>query len=306
MDDNQIFKGVFSALVTPLDKAGNLNCAAVADLIEYQLAAGLHGFYLCGGTGEGPALSPDIRRKMVECAIQANRGRGKIIVQVGGSVRADEAFALAEHAAQCGADGLSSVPPSLYYQYSEDDTVGYYQELARRTPLPILVYRTASFAGATMMSLMSRLLQAPNIIGLKYTGVNYYELWKLTTVNGGNINVVNGADETLLCGLVSGAQAGIGALYNVIPGEFAGLYRAFQAGDVENARRHQRNICASVATLGRFVRSEGIIPPLKALMESRGLPAGHPVYPATALPQEQREQLASTFEETQRHFEQEQ
>jgi len=306
MNDNLIFKGVYSALVTPLDKAGQLNCNAVAELVEYQLAAGLNGFYLCGGTGEGPALALETRRKMVECAIAANRGRGKVIVQVGGSVRVDEAFALAEHAAKCGADGLSSVPPSLYYQYSEDDTVNYYQELARRTSLPVLVYRTASFAGATMMSLMSRLLQVPNIIGLKYTGTSYYEMWKLTTLNDGNINVINGADETLICGLVSGAQAGIGALYNLIPEEFAALYRAFQAGDLENARRHQRNICASVATLGKFIHGEGIIPPLKAAMESRGMPAGLPAYPAVALPPEQYEKLASAFEEVHSNFEKEQ
>ncbi|MBO4631338.1 MAG: dihydrodipicolinate synthase family protein [Lentisphaeria bacterium] len=297
MRDNQCFKGVMTALATPLDNDGNVNPAVVADLIEFQLSAGIGGFYLCGGTGEGIVLSPENRMKMVEAAVTANRGRGKIIVQTG-AVRPEEAFLLAEHAVRWKADGISSVPPSLYYQYTESETVDYYRELAKRAAsLPVLIYRTPAFSIGGMVSLMEKLLSIDNIIGLKYTGSSYYEMWKLLQLNSGNINVINGADETLLCGLVTGAQGGIGAVYNLIPEEFAALYGAFAAGDLKEAQRRQNGICRCIAGLGKFIRGAGIILPVKVLLDAMGFPVGKPAYPCQLYPEETREQLIANFKE---------
>ena len=297
MKDNQCFKGVMTALATPLDKDGNVDPAVVADLVEFQLGSGIGGFYLCGGTGEGVVLSPENRMKMVEAAVAANRGRGKIIVQTG-AIRPDEAFLLAEHAARCKADGISSVPPSLYYQYTEAETVDYYRELARHAAsLPVLIYRTPAFSVGGMVSLMEKLLCIENIVGLKYTGSSYYEMWKLLQLNSGNINVINGADETLLCGLVTGAQGGIGAVYNLIPEEFAALYRAFAAGDLKEAQRRQQGICRCIAGLGKFIRGAGIILPVKVLLNEMGFRVGNPAYPCQPYPEETREQLIANFKE---------
>lgn len=294
MKDNKVFNGVMTALVTPLDKNGKLNVSCAADLVEYQLAAGIDGFYLCGGTGEGVVLTPEIRMQMVETVVRVNRGRGKIIVQTG-AIRAAEAFLLTEHAQKCRVDGISSIPPSLYYQYPESDTIEYYRELAGRTDLPVLIYRTPAYSTGGMVTLMEKLIKTENIVGLKYTGASYYEMWKLLQLNDGNINVINGADETLLCGLVTGAQGGIGALYNIIPEEFAALYKAFAAGDIVKAKAHQHRIASTVATLGKFIRGAGIILPLKAILQDMGFAVGSPVSPAQDYPAEVREELISAF-----------
>lgn len=301
MKDNQIFKGVFSALVTPLTADGRINVDAVSALVEHQLAAGLDGFYVCGGTGEGVALTEAQRRQMTEAAIAANKGRGRIVVHVG-AMHPKEAFALAEHARECGADGVSSIPPSIYFSYTEDETVDYYQTLASHARLPLLVYRTASLNAGNMLSLMCKLLKSDYICGLKYTGLSYYEMWKFLQLNEGNINVVNGADETLLCGFVTGAQAGIGAVYNLIPEVYVRLYRAFQAGDIKEAKRCQDVICGVIASLGRFIRGAGIILPLKEALNGLGFNVGLPAYPVQGLPQDVHEQLMAAFNQASGKF----
>lgn len=53
MKDNLCFSGIMPALITPLTANGEVNVPAVNELVEFQLAAGVDGFYLCGGTGEG-------------------------------------------------------------------------------------------------------------------------------------------------------------------------------------------------------------------------------------------------------------
>lgn len=295
MKENHVFKGIMSALVTPLDSAGRVHVPAVHELIEFQLAAGIDGFYLCGGTGEGVSLDAKNRMQLVETAVAANRGRGKIIVHTG-AINPWDAFALAEHAKSCGADGVSSIPPSIYYSYTEADVVAYYRRLAESGGLPLLVYRPPSFSGDGIVRLIEKLMAVENIVGLKYTGSSYFEMWRLLQINDGNINVINGADETLLCGLVTGADGGIGAVYNVIPAEFTALYRAFRAGDLATAKKHQQRICRVIETLFRFIRGAGIILPLKALLKKQGIDAGMPVFPAQDYSEAELEELQTAFD----------
>lgn len=294
MKDNRCFNGIMTALVTPLDKEGGINLPVVEELVEFQLAAGINGFYLCGGTGEGISLDAGKRMKMVETVVKANRGRGKIIVQVG-SINPYEAVQLAEHAGKSGVDGISSIPPTLYYNYTESEVVSYYRELVKCAALPLLVYRTPVLNGAGIVSVIEKLLQIDHIIGLKYTGSSYFEMWKLLQINGGNINVINGADETLLCGLVTGAHGGIGAVYNVIPQEFIALYRAFMDGDLAKAQKHQDKICRVIAMMSKFIRGGGIVLPVKTLLETMGFAVGSPLFPAEGYPPEERKQLSEAF-----------
>lgn len=294
MKDNLCFSGIMPALITPLTANGEVNVPAVNELVEFQLAAGVDGFYLCGGTGEGLVLDVNTRMKMVECVVAANRKRGKIIVQTGAIIPQD-VFRLAEHAGRCKVDGISSIPPSLFYQYTEDEMVSYYRKLAELAALPLLVYRAPVTNGGNIVSVMNKLLRIDGIIGLKYTGESYFEMWKLLQINDGNINVINGADETLLCGLITGAQGGIGAVYNVIPQEFVALYRAFKRADWDEARRLQKKICQVIDTMFNFIRGAGIVLPIKVLLEAAGFAVGLPVFPAAEYTESEREQLVSAI-----------
>lgn len=56
--------------------------------------------------------------------------------------------------------------------------------------------------------LMEKVLELPGVIGMKFTRNDYYELFRISRIQGGNINLLNGPDETLLCGLVMGADGG--------------------------------------------------------------------------------------------------
>ena len=69
MDNSKIlFSGVMPALVSCVDDEGNVNEKAMCRLMEYHLSCGVTGFYLCGGTGEGPVLQPAARKRIAEIA----------------------------------------------------------------------------------------------------------------------------------------------------------------------------------------------------------------------------------------------
>jgi 4-hydroxy-tetrahydrodipicolinate synthase len=51
-----MFPGCLTALVTPF-RDGSVDTKALADLVESQIAAGVHGLVPCGSTGESATMS---------------------------------------------------------------------------------------------------------------------------------------------------------------------------------------------------------------------------------------------------------
>lgn len=268
------FKGTMPACLTPFDANGKLLTKSVRDLVDWQLERGAAGFYVCGSTGEGPLISESLRREMVETMVDAVHGRAPIIVQVG-SINSEEAFRLSKHATEAGADGISSVPPSFYFKYSLDETEDYYRRLADTTDLPLLIYAAPMMKDVDINALMARLLKVPNICGLKDTRGQYYAMWQLRQLNGGDINIINGPDEMLICGLTMGADGGIGSTYNVMPHVYANIYKCFTAGDIEGARKWQHTANRVVEILIKY----GVIRALKGYLTVSGFDMGIPAYP---------------------------
>ena len=80
---NKRFSGIMPALITPIHADGTLNRAAAEAVIEWELSHPIRGFYVNGGTGEGPVLSEKTRREMAETAVALTKGRGWIINHIG-------------------------------------------------------------------------------------------------------------------------------------------------------------------------------------------------------------------------------
>ena len=289
---NKQFTGILPALVTPVDQDGALLEHTARALIDWQLSQGVQGFYVCGNSGEGPALPDETRRRVTELAVEQTAGRGKIICHVG-AADARGALALARHAHAAGCDAISSLPPTAYFDYSEDEIFEYYRALSESAPLPLIVYATAMFRQPDIAPFIGRLMELPNVIGVKFTRQNYYEMRNVIELNGGDINVFNGPDETLVGGLLMGADAGIGTTYNVMPGRFAALYGAFARGDFEAARQAQFGINRVIRVLLRH----GLISAVKQTLRELGFDMGEPIWPRRGFTPEEAKALRREMEE---------
>lgn len=280
MMKNIRFTGVMPALVTPFDAEGHVKKEAVKSLMDWHLSAGMKGFYICGSTGEGPALMRSTRMEMAEIAVEAAKGRGVVIDHIGAPNILD-AVALVKHATEIGVDAISSLAPTYSFKYNENELVDYYKLIADNTDKPVLVYETAAMGIGNFPRLMSRLIEIPNVIGVKFTIRDYFELRKTKEVNGGDINLINGPDETLLCGLVMGADGGIGTTYNIMPEWFVKLYDAYTKGDLATAQAYQYKINHVIDALIRHSQF-GAIRATKAALQLKGFDVGDACYPAKA------------------------
>lgn len=270
----KIFSGIMPALITPVHEDGSVRENVARQLIEHHISKGVSGFYICGATGEGPVLSEETRKRMAEITVDQVGGRVKIINHVG-ACDVQSAIRLARHAQEIGCDAISSVPPTFYYEHGENEIYNYYRALADNCSKPLLVYATGMFKQADIVPMIKRLMTIDTVIGLKFTRYNYYEMHRIVELNDGNINVINGPDEMLLCGLSMGADAGIGSTYNVMPGEFVKLYNAFSSGDFASAQQQQYKINHAI----EVILKHGLFAAIKHILTVQGFDVGMPVFP---------------------------
>ena len=272
MKNNILFKGIMPALVTPVDENGKIKKDVLKKLVDWHVSEGVSGFYICGSTGEGLLLRPSQRMEMLEATLDAAGGRVPVITHIG-DVGLASTVELARHAERAGAAAISSIPP-IYFAYSDDDVFNFYKKVTESCSLPMLMY---GYPGIKTMpvSLIERIMTLDTAIGIKWTYHDYFGLNRVKRINGGNINVINGPDEMIICGLSMGADAGIGTTYNVMPGMFVKLYNAFHAGDVVRARDLQNAIDDVISVLLRY----NIIATTKVMLEYLGFDVGECVEP---------------------------
>ena len=118
---------------------------------------------------------------------------------------------------------------------------------------------------------MVELCQIPNVRGFKYTAYDMYLLEQILSLSGGTLNVFSGPDQLFAPMLTVGVDGAIGTTYNVLPGHFCRLYRAFQDGDVAQARALQSQANRVIDT---FI-AHGGLPAVKEMMRMIGFDCGH-------------------------------
>ena len=107
-----LFSGLSAFPLTPTDNQGRLMPDLMALHLERLSLAGVDSVGLLGSTGSYAYLSTEERKRTVRLAADALGGRVPLIVGVG-TLRTDEAEALARDAAEAGADGLLLAPVSM-------------------------------------------------------------------------------------------------------------------------------------------------------------------------------------------------
>jgi N-acetylneuraminate lyase len=263
-------EGILPAVVTPFDGEQVFRPDVFERLMESLYATGVHGMYVCGQTGEG-LLQPLAQRKLVaEMAVRCSPPDKCVIVHVGAHELAD-AVELARHAERIGATAISSLPP---FHASVDEIGHYYRSLAAATGLPFLVYYFPEVCPAISdPAQLLEILDLPNVVGLKFTDFNFFQLWQLR--RRGAV-VFNGRDEALVAGLLMRASGGIGSFYNLVPELFLRVWELSRQARWEEAYGVQAQIDELIAITVQFP----VFPAIKKMLAWSGLDCGgcHPNY----------------------------
>ena len=286
-------RGIYPATVTPFDRDGNFDPPAMVKIIRHQMAAGAHGLYITGGTGEGVLLTVDERKKVIDTAVDEVAGRIGIIAHIGAFQTADT-IASAKHASACEVDAIAALPPAYFFKPDELALERFYSELAAASQVPLLIYNIPGRTGITMTpSLFEKLMAVDNIIGMKDSSGDLFSMEGFLAMGDTPPTIFNGDDTLLFPSLALGAVGGIGLTYNLMPATYVELWNAFEAKDMAAAARHQAR--ANQTTRAVCCTGENIAA-AKQVMAWMGLECGLPRSPMRSLTDEETGALRQAME----------
>lgn len=260
---------IFSALIVPMKEDQSVNYQALEELIRLQIGEGVEGFYVCGSSGEGLLLTLEERKKILETTVQTVKDQVPVIAHVG-TIRTADAIELAQHAQKAGACAVSMIPP-YYYHFSMDEILTYYEDILAAVPgLPGIIYNIPQFTGVEFnKENAGRLLENPNIIGVKHTSQNLYALERMKDSYPEKV-LFNGFDEQFIGALQLGATATIGTTVNLFAPLFLQARELFLQGKNAEAVQVQKQINKRVETMCNV----GIFNAVKYGWTLRGIPCG--------------------------------
>ena len=234
------FSGIFTANIVIYDEQGRISYGEMERYIAWLIEAGIHGLYPNGSTGEFVRLSSEERRDVVRLIAEVNQGRVPILA---GASEANirDVLRMAGYYADLGADAISLVPP-YYYKISDTSLYEYFAEIARHSPLDILLYNIPQFTQELPIDTMERLLAFECIFGTKDSSRDLPRI--VNTIDRlrrhrPDYVVLNGCEEILLPAIVMGANGGTTATSGIVPEVIVELYDRAVAGDLERARELQ-------------------------------------------------------------------
>lgn len=262
---NILFRGVCTALATPF-KDGGIDWAALAELIEIQVAGGVAAICLCGTTGEAATLSDGERLQLVARAGELIGGRCDYVVGVGSPSTA-RSVSYARFAAANGADALLVVTP-YYNKGTHDGITRHFHTIADSTDLPVILYNVPSRTGVDLtVGHLTEIAAHPNIRGLKEAGDSVSKLADFMAALGGKMKLYAGNDAAILPTLALGGSGVVSVLSNILPGEVADICRLFEEGKTEEARR----LSLALLPLTHLLFAETNPAPLKCALSLLGL-----------------------------------
>jgi 4-hydroxy-tetrahydrodipicolinate synthase len=267
-----LFKGAFTALITPMKDTGDVDFDGLRRLIQFQLENGIDGLVPIGTTGETPALDENEEECILKIVMEETAGRVPVIAGAG-SNSTKHAVLYTKRARDMGADAALIVTP--YYNKPNDDGLIRHFEAVAEVGIPIIVYNIASRTGRNISTpLLEKLSRIPNIAGVKEASGDINQMGDVINTikrpGKGAFTVLSGDDALTLPLLALGGDGVISVISNLLPAKTAALVKAAAAGDFEKAREIHHELLPFIKAA--FIETNPV--PIKRALEFAGLPSG--------------------------------
>ncbi|HXW64283.1 MAG TPA: 4-hydroxy-tetrahydrodipicolinate synthase [Burkholderiaceae bacterium] len=227
--------GSLVAIVTPMREDGALDLEAYRRLIDWQIAEGTNAIVAVGTTGESATVDPSEHVELIRVAVEAARGRVKVIAGTGAN-STSEAIELTAHAKRVGADASLQVVP-YYNRPNQEGIYRHFRAIAEAVDLPIILYNVPSRTVADLsVETALRLTQVPGIVGIKDASGDLSRVVEMRRRGPSNFAQYSGNDDSALAFMLLGGQGVISVTANVAPRPMSQMCAAALAGDVLRAR----------------------------------------------------------------------
>ena len=232
-----VFKGVATALITPLTENG-IDYEAFGKLIDWQIDEGINALVVCGTTGEASTLTDDEHRAAISFAVKRAAGRVPIIAGTGSN---DTAYALelTRHACEAGADAILVTTP-YYNKATQKGLIQMYTAIANESTVPVILYNVPTRTGVNIEpKTYAALADHPNIVAIKEANGNISKIVETMALVHDKLDLYSGNDDQIVPLMSLGGCGVISVISNLLPKETVELCNKFFAGDIDGAAKMQ-------------------------------------------------------------------
>jgi len=282
------FPGVNVAIVTPMTTTHEVDYEMLEQHVNWLIEEGVHGLVPAGTCGEYGVLTDSEREKVVETVILGSKSRRAVIVGVA-SPSTSKAVYWAKHAKAHGADAIMALP-TINYRPTKRELFTYYESLSE-VGLPIISYNNTHDTSVDLTpDLLLELSTIPNFVAVKEFSGDVRRISEIQEKT--NLEVLAGADDLALEGLLAGATGWIAGLANAVPSLSVALYEHAMAGEVSKARE----IYQSLLPLFRYDSTSRLVQAIKYAMYLAGHDVGSTRPPRLPLEDWERTAIDAAYE----------
>jgi 4-hydroxy-tetrahydrodipicolinate synthase len=230
------FRGVFSALVTPMKPNEDIDYKTLGAFTDYLISRGVHGLIPLGSTGEYYALSADERERVLRTTLEAAAGRVPVIAGTNAGATRD-VIAFSRQAERLGCAGVMLAPP--YYSLPQlEELHEHFRAVNDAIGIPIMLYNYPGRTGVDMPpEFIERLSGLKHVRYVKESTGEMPRITELLRRAGDRLGVFCGCDTIALESLLVGAVGWVGGVVNVLPASHVKLFElAAEAKDFTAAR----------------------------------------------------------------------
>ena len=227
-----IWKGVFPAVTTKFNDDDEIDFKAFDKNIEAQIEAGVKGIIIGGSLGEASVLSDSEKVDLLRHTVKTVNKRAYVVLNIAEQTT-KAALQCAANALKYGADGVMMLPP-MRYKADEAETIQYFAEVAKSTPLPIMIYNNPyDYKIEVTLDMFAELSHSENIRAVKESTRDVSNVTRMINRFGDRFAILCGVDTLALESLFMGADGWVAGLVDAFPRETVAIFNLAKAG------RHQ-------------------------------------------------------------------
>jgi dihydrodipicolinate synthase/N-acetylneuraminate lyase len=217
------WSGVFPALTTKFKSDFSLDLEAMANHLEFQLEAGVHGLVILGSLGENSTLDMDEKLQLTEFFAKRVNGRVPLLAGIAES-DTRKACHFARRAQEAGLDGFMLLPP-MRYPSDRRETLTYLEEVAAASDLPVMLYNNPVAYGTDLKPVdFATLALNPKFVAIKESSEDTRRIPEIRQLLGDRYALFCGVDDLAFECFAMGVVGWVAGLVVAFPRETVRLY----------------------------------------------------------------------------------
>jgi 4-hydroxy-tetrahydrodipicolinate synthase len=237
-------RGLIPATLLPLTSDHQIDEPALRGYIRWLLGfEGLKALAVNMDTGEGPHLSREEKRQVLDVYLEETAGRIPLLAGIGARYTA-EAVNLARDAAAAGAAGLVVFPIAAFAgdPLPPEVPYAYHRAIADAVPLPMVLFQLQPALAGVLFSreTLLRLIEIPSVVAIKeasFDAVRFVETRRILDEAPRRITLLTGNDNFIFESFILGAEGALIGFGTIAIAEQIEMIRLIAAGDIDSASR---------------------------------------------------------------------